>query len=575
MAAESGTPGTPGRAAVLAKGALRRLAQAQLEPTPENYARAFAEEAGAPPPAARPKAGAGWPVLVERLVRNLERGSRQWTTARRKESLFRVLDGSRSDEERLAQRLGSLLQAWESDRASDAGDDRLAAGAEGGAWPAGETAPAPLSMPVPPGATTRPAPLADAPTGSERTGDRPASAAAAAAEVAVTTLADTVRTGLGDADRQAAELSRRIERLIAARASLPEPLPGDQAELAAACRDSQRWFAQRHELTRQLTALCAEMSQGLVDLSEDESWSRGQCEALRAQIGDAVDLRGVRAASAMLADTRTRQTAAKREREAARAALKQVLAGMIGEVGALQQQAGGFELAIERHASAVEAADSLEGLASVVQAMLADSRQLRTAIGASHERLQRDSHRAAELETRVRDLEADLRRLSDEACTDALTQVANRRGLEQHFAAASAHAARAGEPLAVGLIDIDNFKKLNDRLGHAAGDLALKSLAAEVRQRLRGEDQVARFGGEEFVVLLPGLAAQAAQQALTRLQRALSASLFLHEGEEVFVTFSAGVTAWQAGEPLQAAIERADAGLYEAKRAGKNRTCVG
>jgi diguanylate cyclase len=248
---------------------------------------------------------------------------------------------------------------------------------------------------------------------------------------------------------------------------------------------------------------------------------------------------------------------------------------MIGEVGALQQQAGGFELAIERHASAVEAADSLEGLASVVQAMLADSRQLRTAIGASHERLQRDSHRAAELETRVRDLEADLRRLSDEACTDALTQVANRRGLEQHFAAASAHAARAGEALAVGLIDIDNFKKLNDRLGHAAGDLALKSLAAEVRQRLRGEDQVARFGGEEFVVLLPGLAAQAAQQALTRLQRALSASLFLHEGEEVFVTFSAGVTAWQAGEPLQAAIERADAGLYEAKRAGKNRTCVG
>ena len=124
------------------------------------------------------------------------------------------------------------------------------------------------------------------------------------------------------------------------------------------------------------------------------------------------------------------------------------------------------------------------------------------------------------------------------------------------------------------LIDIDNFKKLNDSLGHSVGDEALVALAARVRAALRPVDHLARFGGEEFVLLLPATDIGEAQQALTRLQRELSASLFMHEGREVFVTFSGGVTAWRAGEGLDAAIERADEALYEAKRTGKNRTCV-
>jgi diguanylate cyclase len=124
-----------------------------------------------------------------------------------------------------------------------------------------------------------------------------------------------------------------------------------------------------------------------------------------------------------------------------------------------------------------------------------------------------------------------------------------------------------------GLIDIDNFKKLNDTLGHAAGDVALKTLAAAVRDRLRPVDHLARFGGEEFVVLLPGTGLAEAQQALTRLQRSLSASLFMHDGREVFVTFSGGVTAWRPAKRWPA-LERADEALYEAKRTGKNRTCI-
>ena len=230
-----------------------------------------------------------------------------------------------------------------------------------------------------------------------------------------------------------------------------------------------------------------------------------------------------------------------------------------------------------RHAEAIAGAESLESLAGVVRELLDESRAVQNQVGQAQQRIQHEHAKAAQLEQRVRELEGELRRLSDEVSTDALTQVANRRGLAQAFEAEAARCQRAGAgtpPLAVGLIDIDNFKKLNDTLGHAAGDQALKALAAAVRERLRPVDHLARFGGEEFVVLLPATPVAEGQQALTRLQRSLSEALFLHDEQEVFVTFSAGVTGWRAGETLEAALERADEALYEAKRTGKNRTCV-
>ncbi|MFM7704658.1 MAG: GGDEF domain-containing protein, partial [Rubrivivax sp.] len=208
-------------------------------------------------------------------------------------------------------------------------------------------------------------------------------------------------------------------------------------------------------------------------------------------------------------------------------------------------------------------------------AMVDETRAVQQVVGNARGRLEEESRKADQMQRRVQQLEGELKRLSDEVSTDALTRVANRRGLEQAFAAERAKLERNPGPLAVGLIDIDNFKKLNDTLGHSAGDVALKALAERVKEGLRPEDTVARFGGEEFVVLLPGTPVDEAQAVLTRLQRELTKSLFLHEKREIFVTFSAGVTALRGTEPLQTALERADEALYEAKRTGKNRTCIG
>lgn len=564
-AAAQGPAQTP---AQIAKGALRRLALAKLEPTPENYARAWAEESGQPEPPPPPDAktlGPQWAQLVERIARGLERAGRQWTAARKRDSLQRVLDGSRGDLFRLQQRLGALASAWEGDRAlveEDEVADAATAG-DGGALAAADPADTPALAATPSAAVP---------------GGAPDDAHWAVLEAG---WRDTVRAALPPDEARAQALADRLARLADALAA-DGPRADHRAEAEAICSAARRLLGQRHRLVEDLAALTRELGQGLVELAEDDSWARGQCEALTARLGDdgAPSARGVRAAAALLAETRERQGRVRQERDAAREALKSLIRSMLADLGTLGEETGRFGESVGRHAEAIERADSLESLAGVVREMVQDSRAVQQLVGQTQARLAAEHAKAGELESRVRALEGELRRLSEEVSTDALTQVANRRGLAQAFEAESARAQRAAAEdaaapgLALGLIDIDNFKRLNDTLGHAAGDEALRSLAAAVRERLRPVDHLARFGGEEFVVLLPATAVDEAQQALTRLQRSLTEALFLHEGREVFVTFSAGVTAWRPGEALETALERADEALYEAKRSGKNRTCI-
>lgn len=628
----------------LAKAALRRMALDKVEPTPENYARAYAAEGGgrmpgaALPDAARAvlqraarqldadggdglarlllegrwdaaaqhleqlgaasAAQAGdWALLIERLAAGLERGSRSWTSARKKESLQRVLNAGRSDARRLRLRIDHLLHSWQADGAdapveaatpSDAAPARPApAAASGNACAAAAQAQPPAAAPSTAPADAAPAPAAPtggrtaAPSGAPTAASSAVSSAAAAAAAAgdwpalVGHFEGTLRAALPHDDPRARELATAIERLAGELGSAGAT-PALVREADALCLQARRLLAHRQHLLDELGKLCVELTQGLTELAEDDSWARGQCEALTARLSGGLSVRSVRAAADLLANARKRQALLRGERNQARDALKELIQSMLGEIGSFAEQTGRFHDNVGRHADAIAKAESLDSLAGVVRAMLHDSSEVQVLVQRTQGRLRAEQDRAGAMQLRVRELEGELRRLSDEVSTDALTQVANRRGLAQAFDAERARIQREGAAagLAVGLIDIDNFKKLNDSLGHAAGDVALQRLAAEVRAKLRPQDTVARFGGEEFVVLLPDTSAADAQQTLGRLQRQLSASLFMHDNQEVFVTFSGGVTALRADEPLEAALERADEALYEAKRTGKNRTCV-
>lgn len=584
---DSATPPAP---ALLAKAAFKRLATERQEPTPENFRTAYAAEsaslgwpmADAALPTAAPalptapaaldtEDGPAWAELIGRIARGLERSNKQWTAARRKDSLQRVLAGSKQSSSRLLQRLQPLVQAWDSDRPED---EQAAAQALDTATPT-----------LPPEAAA----AAGTSTAVSASGEDiavnalPDQGAAESSDETPppdarwlsTPLVDTISTALPTSDTQAADAQVALQTAVNRALEMQAPQDTLQGELQDACTQARRVIEHRHHVMDQLLALCRSLTDSLVDLAEDDSWAQGQSEAMRAELSEGLTSRGARRIQQLLDDTRQRQQELKGERDAARQALKQLIQQMLSEIGELGHTTGRFQDNLSRYADTIGQADTLESLTGVVREMVTESLAVHGVISQAQERLHTEHTRATELTQRVRDLEDEIRKLSDEVSTDPLTQVANRRGLMRLFESERSRVDRQGQQLAIGLLDVDNFKKLNDTLGHHTGDEALKFLSRRVSESLRPSDALARYGGEEFVVLMPNTEVEEGQHVLTRLQRQLSAEFFTQDTHKVFITFSAGVTQYRDGEPIEQALDRADVALYEAKRTGKNRTCVG
>jgi diguanylate cyclase len=566
----------------IAKATLRRLAVERLEPTPENYLAIYRQEQGGGVTAAAPLAavaatdtpsvtGVQLAELIERVVRGLDRGSVQWTLARRKESLKRVLEGSRGDALRMHQRMSGLLSSWD----------------EGGADASLEVDDSDTASEVPTGAAVPSTSAAEndavaTPATDPATQVESADLNTAQWQRVVVSLDNSLQQALHTTDVAARDLGQALKQAL--QAVQTEGINEARTHQIEQLCERAGWVVQhRHNLTDQLGTLCHELTDSLTDLAEDDSWAQGQSAVMRTCLAEGLTARSVKSVSELLRVTRQRQAGLRVERDNARESLKSMIHSMLTDLGELGQQTGRFQDNVGRYADVVESADSLESLAGVVREMVAESRAVHEVVSQTRQRLNDEHQRAGALSEKVDALESELKRLSSEVSTDPLTQIANRRGLLQAFEAERTRSERAnhgnngtnGAGLCVGLLDIDNFKMLNDKLGHGAGDEALKALAQVVTKTLRPTDVVARYGGEEFVVLLPETAVEEGQQILTRLQRSLTGGLFMHEDKKVLVTFSAGVTAYRDSERIEEALERADQALYEAKRTGKNRTCVG
>jgi diguanylate cyclase (GGDEF)-like protein len=174
--------------------------------------------------------------------------------------------------------------------------------------------------------------------------------------------------------------------------------------------------------------------------------------------------------------------------------------------------------------------------------------------------------------TRRYQLEAKLRRMSE---VDELTGVYNRRKLLEELAEKFREFRRYAYPTAMLMLDIDHFKRVNDRYGHLVGDEVLRLTTEVCLQQLRDVDLFSRFGGEEFVALLPHTSIEEARSTAERLREAVEMHQISHSGNDIHISVSIGVSALiESDNSYESVIKRIDNALYEAKRTGRNRVFV-
>lgn len=178
------------------------------------------------------------------------------------------------------------------------------------------------------------------------------------------------------------------------------------------------------------------------------------------------------------------------------------------------------------------------------------------------------------LNAQKRQLEEALVRIETIARTDSLTALANRRRMHELLDQAERNSS-GQHSVCVALLDIDHFKAVNDKLGHAGGDEILKAFAQTWRQSVRDKDTFARWGGEEFLLLMPETSLQEAEMIVKRILERVRAEPFAFGGHRVEVTFSAGVVERKPDEKMALTVMRADAAMYSAKAAGRNRVTPG
>jgi diguanylate cyclase len=325
------------------------------------------------------------------------------------------------------------------------------------------------------------------------------------------------------------------------------------------------------EIKKTLLKLLHLVFENIGELSLDESWLKGQMDALMTASAPPLTLRRLDDVERRLRDVIFKQKDAKGRAQEAQSEMRQMLATFIDRLSDMAKSTGNFHVSLEDNARQIENAKTLEEIAPVLKEVVTGTRHMAQQIRTSSQELQTMRERASETDAQLVKLHQELDRVSAQARHDPLTGALNRAGLEESIVKEVSTVRRKDTPLCMAMLDIDNFKKINDTLGHDTGDKALAHLATVARECMRPQDTLARYGGEEFVILLPDTPLDKGIEAMTRLQRELTKKFFMAGSEKLLITFSAGVAQLTAEESGADAIKRADQAMYLAKRAGKNR----
>ncbi len=356
----------------------------------------------------------------------------------------------------------------------------------------------------------------------------------------------------------------RLER-IAERVRRP-PAPTGLArklEQVLAPRLRGREAGDLHELAVALARLAAKVA------IDDEALAEGLRRLRRAVA------RGIESSQrpAIFERLRAVEQAASPARQRFEAANREMLT-LVEEIGRHLESVGGSSARMSGHlgemARALAEARDAEGLrrlrsrmGGIIAAMQAENEQLRGALEAALER-------AARMESAARQRAAERDEAVRQGFQDALTGALNRAWFDKELPRFVAGHQERGAPASLALLDLDHFKEINDSLGHPAGDAVLQAVVRAVGRTIRERDALARVGGEEFALLLPGTGAEGALRVAERVRAAVSEAPITVDGRTLWVTCSAGVAEVLPDDTPESLYKRADTALYQAKSAGRN-----
>jgi diguanylate cyclase len=490
-----------------------------------------------------------WSELIGEVLRQWEAKHTSLTPARKRESLEHVLAGGAKNSELLFGRLQSLIKSWSLN--SDAPDDiNLVDGV------------------IPDIPATAPTSVAIATTSPVRASEL----LSELRELFAYTLEVAVATQLTEEPDLAAD-ARALASSVRA-ATTPKALEGLLTGIKRFAFRLELLAEDRAELRSGLLHLLQLLIENVSELVVDDHWLNGQITVLRDIVSQPLSIRAIDDAEHRLKDVIFKQSQLKHSLNEAKEALKHMLAGFVDHLAEFADSTSDYHDKIEICAEKISKADDITQLEDVLAEVMRETRVIQINAQRSRDDLRASKQRVEEADKRINELQGELDKASNLVRHDQLTGTLNRRGLEEAFEKEAARAQRRQSDLCVALLDIDNFKKLNDSLGHDAGDAALIHLTTVIKETMRPQDAIARFGGEEFIIIMPDTPIADAKKALVRLQRELTKRFFLHNNEKQLITFSAGLTQYLAEEAQSLVIKRADEGMYEAKQSGKNRVVV-
>jgi diguanylate cyclase len=542
----------PKQPADIARAAIRLLGTRRLQPTPDNFRHAYCEVAGekpAKPCEAEPaktteKSELRWAEAIRPLIKQWDAHQVGLGQTKKREMLERVLINFGHDGPLLHEKLSALARSW-SIGGSDEHEEHAAVVAATPATTAAVATPPVVATPV-----------------VETADSWPALRQALVANLRM--LAASGEPRWPDLAARADDLASLLAASGAAENQYFEELAAIWRELLVRAEDD-------HELSAGLRRLVGLLFLNLGELVGDESWFSGQMAAMQALIDGNLNPEAVRGAENGLRELVFKQGVIKGSLDEAKEKLRSLITTFIDRIGAMSDDADGYHARLGTYSEQIGQARDIGELGEVIEGLTSDMDGMRQALRGSHNELREARAQAEQAEQRIHALESELAQVSNLVREDQLTGALNRRGLEEAFTRELARADRLVAPLSISMLDLDHFKKLNDALGHQAGDEALKHLTRVVRDLLRPTDSLARYGGEEFLILLPNTGLDEAERILKRLQRELTRQFFLHENDKVLITFSAGITERGQEEGQAALIARADAAMYRAKAAGRNR----